>query len=57
MIINKLSLFVTMSNFISININVMDMKMHVLIFLFTFMLVGEERYEIIIKDKEIVIKK
>jgi hypothetical protein len=38
-----------MSNLISININMMDMKRHMLICLFISMLVGKERGEIIIR--------
>jgi hypothetical protein len=39
----------SMPNLISININIMDMKRHILIYLFVPMLVGMERGEIIIK--------
>jgi hypothetical protein len=38
-----------MSNLISININMMDMKRHMLICLFISMLVGKERGEIVIR--------
>jgi len=41
----------SMSNLISININTMDMKMHMLICIFIPMLVGKETGEIIYKDK------
>jgi hypothetical protein len=50
----------SMSNLILININIMDMKRHILIYLnlfFHIMLVGKERSEIIIKMKEIIIRK
>jgi len=53
-----------MSNLILINIHIMDMKGHMLICLFIFMLVVKERGEIVIKIKdvyqvrnEVVIKK
>jgi hypothetical protein len=39
----------SMLNLISININIMDMKMHMLICLFISMLVGKEKGEIVIK--------
>jgi len=52
MIINNLSLFVSMSNLISININIMDMKTHMVICLFIFILVGKERDEIIIRIRD-----
>ncbi len=44
----------SMSNLIIININVMDIRMHMLIFLFIFtsVLVGKERDEIIIKIRD-----
>jgi len=44
---NNSSLFISMSN-LSININIMDMKKHMLICLFVSMLVGKERGEIVI---------
>jgi len=54
----------SMSNLVLININITDMKRHMLICLFIFMLVGKERGEIVIKIKDnyqdrndIVIKK
>jgi hypothetical protein len=42
----------SMLNLISININIMDMKMHMLICLFISMLVGKERGEIVIKIRD-----
>jgi hypothetical protein len=48
-IINNLLLFMSMSNLILININIMDMKRHMLICLFISMLVAKERNEIVIK--------
>ncbi len=57
MIINNLSLFMSMSNSISINISIMDMKRYILICLFISMLVSKERDEIVIRIKKIVIKK
>jgi hypothetical protein len=42
----------SMSNLILININITDMKRHMLICLFIFMLVGKERGEIVIKIKD-----
>ncbi len=51
MMINNSSLFMSMSNVISINVNIMDMKMHMLICLLISMLVSIERDEIVIKDK------
>ncbi len=39
----------SMLNLISININIMDMKMHMLICLFISMLVGKQKGEIVIK--------
>jgi hypothetical protein len=41
-----------MSNLISININTMDMKRYMLVFLFIPMLVGKEMGEIIIKIRD-----
>jgi hypothetical protein len=41
-----------MSNLISINTNIMNMKKHMLIFFFISMLVGKERDEIVIKIKD-----
>ncbi len=52
MIINNSSLFLSMSNLISININNMDMKKHMLICLFIFMLLGKERGEIVIRIRD-----
>ncbi len=49
MIINNSSLFMLMSN--SVNINIMDMKRYLLIYLFIFMLVDRERGEIVIRIK------
>ncbi len=40
------------SNLILININITDIKRHMLVCLFIFMLVGNERDEIIIKIKD-----
>ncbi len=51
-IINNSSLFVSMSNLISININVMVVKRHILICLFIFMLVGKERGEVVIRIRD-----
>jgi hypothetical protein len=42
----------SMLNLISININIMDMKTHMLICLFISMLVGKERGEIVIKIRD-----
>jgi hypothetical protein len=39
----------SMSNLISINVNIMDMKMHMLICLLISMLVGNEKDEIVIR--------
>jgi len=39
----------SMSNLISININIMDMKRHMLIYLFISMLVAKESDEIVIR--------
>jgi hypothetical protein len=47
----------SMSNSISINISIMDMKRYILICLFISMLVSKERDEIVIRIKKIVIKK
>jgi hypothetical protein len=52
MIIDNSSLFMSMSNLISININMMDMERHMLIDLFISMLVGKERSEIVIRVKD-----
>jgi hypothetical protein len=41
-----------MSNLISINTNIMNMKKHKLICLFTSMLVSKEKDEIVIKIKD-----
>jgi hypothetical protein len=41
-----------MSNLISININVMVVKRHILICLFIFMLVGKERGEVVIRIRD-----
>ncbi len=43
----------SMSNLISININIMDMETHMLICLFIFMLVSKETDEIIIRIRDI----
>jgi hypothetical protein len=43
------SLFMSMSNLISINVYNMDIKRHMLICVFIFMLVGKERGEIVIR--------
>jgi hypothetical protein len=43
MVSNNSSLFMSISNLIWININIMDMKKHTLIFLFISMLVGREK--------------
>jgi hypothetical protein len=51
MITNNSSLFMSMSNLTSINI--MDMKMHMLIYLFISMLVGNERGEIVIRIRDL----
>jgi hypothetical protein len=48
MIINYSSLFMSMSNFLLININIMDTKRHMLICFFISMLVGKENRKIII---------
>jgi hypothetical protein len=42
----------SMSNLILVNINIKDMKGHMLICLFIFMLVIKERGEIVIKIKD-----
>jgi hypothetical protein len=47
MTINNSSLFMSLSN--STNINIMDMKRCMLIYLFIFMLVDRERGEIVIR--------
>ncbi len=52
MIINNLSLFMSILFLILININIMDMKRHMLISLFISMLVSKERGEIIIRIKK-----
>jgi hypothetical protein len=41
------------SNIILLNMNIMNMKMHMLICLFISMLVGKERNEIVIKIRDI----
>jgi hypothetical protein len=46
------SLFMSMTNLISININNMDIKRHMLICVFIFMLVGKERGEIGIRIRD-----
>jgi hypothetical protein len=51
-IINNSSLFMSMSNLISININIMDMKRHMLICLLISMLVGKEKGEIVIRIRD-----
>jgi hypothetical protein len=40
----------SMSNFIANTINIMDMEMHMLIWLFISTLVGKERGEIVIRN-------
>jgi len=57
MIINNSSLFISMSILISININFVDMKRHMLIYHFIFMLVGTERDEIFIRIRDNYLKK
>jgi len=57
MIINHSSLFMSMSNFILININIMDMQRHMLIWFFISMLVGKENGKIIIKIKNNYLKR
>jgi hypothetical protein len=52
MIINNSSLFISMSNLISININIMDLRKHMLICLFIFMLEGKERGERIVRIRD-----
>jgi hypothetical protein len=52
MIISYSSLFMSMSNLIVININIMDIKMHRLICLFISMLLGKEKDEIIIRIRD-----
>jgi hypothetical protein len=42
----------SMSNLISIDINIMDMKRHVLICLFISMLVDKEKGEIVIRIRD-----
>jgi hypothetical protein len=42
----------SISNLISININITDVKRHMIICLFIFMLAGKERGEIVIKIKD-----
>jgi hypothetical protein len=49
---NNSSSFMSTSNLILININITDIKRHMLVCLFIFMLVGNERDEIIIKIKD-----
>jgi hypothetical protein len=49
MIINNSSLFISMSDLISININIMDMKWYMLICLFKSMLASKKRGEIVIR--------
>ncbi len=41
-----------MSNLISININTMNMKRHILIYFLIFMLVGKEKDEIVVKIRD-----
>ncbi len=57
MIINYSSLFMSMSNFILININIMDMKRHMLICFFISILVGKESGKIVIKIKTSYLKR
>jgi len=52
MIINNSSLFMSISNLISINMNTMDMKRHILICLFISMLVDKENGEIVIRIRD-----
>jgi len=52
MIINNSALFMSMSNLILININIMDMKRHILILFFHIMLVSKKRSEIITKIRD-----
>jgi hypothetical protein len=52
MIIDNSSLFMSMSNLISSNINMMDMERHMLICLYISMLMGKERNEIIIRIRD-----
>jgi hypothetical protein len=55
---NNSSLFMSMLNLILLNINIMNMRRHMLIILFfVFMLMDNKRGEIVIKIKEILIKK
>ncbi len=49
--INNSSLFKSMSNLILININVTDMKRHMLMYFFIFMLVSKEWDEIVLKRR------
>jgi hypothetical protein len=52
MIIKNSSLFMSILNLILININIMGMKNHMLIFHFISMLVGKERGEIVIMIRD-----
>jgi hypothetical protein len=52
MIINNSSLFMLMSNLISININIMDMKRRMLICLFISMSKANAKGEIVIRTKD-----
>jgi hypothetical protein len=56
-IINNSSLFMSMSNFLLININIMDMKRHMLVCFFISMLVGKENRKILIKKKKKLFEK
>jgi hypothetical protein len=46
-----------MSNLISININIMDMKRHMLICVFISMLKANEKGEIVIRTKDSLLRK
>jgi hypothetical protein len=52
MIMNNSSLFVSMLNLISMIMNIIDMKRHMLIFLFISMLVHKERGKIVIRIRD-----
>jgi len=49
---NNSSLFMSMSNLILININIKDMKRHMLISLFISMLVDKKKDEIVIRIRD-----
>ncbi len=57
MIINNSSLFMLIPNLISININIMDMKRHILICVFISMLKANEKGEIVIRRKDSLLRK